>query len=85
MGTPQHDRAEAIYRQILDQLEELWLVWNDQNDAGDDDEEESGPVIGERDLVGEMTEEATARGIDEDSAERVFKAVEALAKKAQEG
>ncbi|UPA22833.1 hypothetical protein K8942_01310 [Candidatus Peribacteria bacterium] len=80
--TSPHDQSEKIYRLILDQLEELWLLYADT-----DDEEEAGedaPEESDRDIVDAMVEDGTERGIDEESLEKVFKAVSALAKKAQD-
>lgn len=80
--TSPHDQSEKIYRQILEQLEELWLLYADT-----DDEEEGGedaPEESDRDIVDAMVEDGTERGIDEESLEKVFKAVSALAKKAQD-
>ena len=84
MPKPSDDRAENIYRQILDLLEELWLASSDTGEAVEEEEEAAGSAP-DHDFVDEMVEDATSRGIDEESAEKVFKAVSALAKKAQEG
>lgn len=80
--TSPHDQSEKIYRQILDQLEELWLLYADSEDEEENPDE--GTDENDRDIVDAMVEDGTERGIDEESLEKVFKAVSALAKKAQD-
>ncbi len=80
--TSPHDQSEKIYKQILEQLEELWLLYADTDDEEEDEDE--GGSEDDRDIVDAMVEDGTERGIDEESLEKVFKAVSALAKKAQD-
>ncbi len=80
--TSPHDQAEKIYRQILDQLEEIWLLYADAEDEEDNPDE--GGDENDRDIVDAMVEDGTERGIDEESLEKVYKAITALAKKAQD-
>ncbi len=80
--TSPHDQSEKIYRQILDQLEELWLIYADTDDAEENPDE--GTDENDRDIVDAMVEDGTERGIDEESLEKVYKAITALAKKAQD-
>lgn len=81
MSPSAHDQAEKIYQQILDQLEALWLLYAD---ADDNEEEEDDEQVDNRDIADAMVEEAAERGMDEESVERVFKSIAALAKKAEE-
>ncbi len=83
MAPNDHDKAEKIYKLILDQLEEIWLLYAD---AEEDEEKEEDPSenVSDRDIVDAMIEEATERGMDEESVEKVFKAISALATKAQD-
>jgi len=84
MAKPSHDRADNLQRQILDLLEELWIVSSDAPEDDIEEEESAGGSV-DHDLVDELVEDAASRGIDEESAEKVFKAVAGLMKKAQEG
>jgi hypothetical protein len=77
-----HDQAEKIYKQILEELEELWLLYADSEDEEEDGVDE--PDDDKRDLVELMVEDGTERGIDEESLEKVFKAIALLGKKAQD-
>jgi DNA-binding transcriptional regulator YhcF (GntR family) len=83
MAPNDHDKAEKIYKQILDQLEEIWLLYAD---ADEDEEKEEDPSenVSDRDIVDAMIEEGAERGLDEESVEKVFKAISALATKAQD-
>ena len=83
MAPNDHDKAEKIYKQILDSLEEIWLLYADADDE-EEKEEDGGDNVSDRDIVDAMIEEATERGIDEESVEKVFKAISALATKAQD-
>ena len=83
MAPNDHDKAEKIYKQILDSLEEIWLLYADADDE-EEKEEDGGDNVSDRDIVDAMIEEATERGIDEESVEKVVKAISALATKAQD-
>ena len=83
MAPNDHEKAEKIYKQILDSLEEIWLLYADADDE-EEKEEDGGDNVSDRDIVDAMIEEATERGIDEESVEKVFKAISALATKAQD-
>jgi DNA-binding transcriptional regulator YhcF (GntR family) len=77
-----HDQAEKIYKQILDQLEEIWLLYADAEEEEENPDE--GTDENDRDIVEAMVEDGTERGMDEESVEKVFKAISGLAKKAQD-
>ncbi len=78
-----HDQAEKIYKQILDQLEELWLLYADA-DAEEEDTVDEPAEDDNRDIVEAMVEDGTERGMDEESLEKIFKGISVLAKKAQD-
>ena len=77
-----HQETQKRYQQILDALEELNALYAEEE--GEEKEEEEGEVV-EQDIVDLMAEEAAERGLDEDSTEKVFRAVSAFVKKAKEG
>jgi hypothetical protein len=79
-----HAHTRKIYMAILEQLEELYLLHADAADPEEDeaDEEDTSKNV---DLVDGFVEEAVDRGIPEEAAEQVFKAIAALEKKAKEG
>ena len=77
-----HPQATKMYRQILDILEELALLSTDATEEEEVDDSE--PQV-DTDIVDAMVEEAAERGLDEESAERVFKSIAALVGKSQEG
>ena len=83
MPTDLHAPTLKIYREILEQLEELKDLYADasEDDEGgaDDDEKEA-----QQDVLDAIVEEAAERGIEEDDAMRIYKAIGLLAKKAQE-
>ncbi len=83
MPKPTHSQAEAIYKQILEQLEELWMIGTDTSDS-DAEEDESAEPGTELDVVDAMVEEGTERGMDEEALEKVLKAVYAFSQKSQE-
>lgn len=71
-----------IYREILEQLEELKDLYSDsgaEGEGADDDEKEA-----QQDVLDAIIEEAAERGIEEDDSMRIYKAIGLLAKKAQE-
>ncbi len=77
-----HAPTMKIYREILEQLEELKDLYTDSGAEGegqDDDEKEA-----QQDVLDAIVEEAAERGIDEDDSIRIYKAIGLLAKKAQE-
>lgn len=78
-----HDQAEKIYKQILDQLEELWLLYADAEEEEEDGVDEASDDDN-RDIVEAMVEDGTERGMDEETLEKIFKGVSLLAKKAQD-
>ncbi len=83
MPTDLHAPTLKIYREILDQLEELKDLHAEAADAdslGDDDEEREA----QQDVMDAILEEAAERGLDEEDMARVFKAVGIIVKKAQE-
>lgn len=82
MGKDLHQETIKHYAQILDALEELTLLYAD---ADEDEEKEEDAEETEQDLVDGMIEAATERGMDEESVEKIFRAVAVLTKKAKEG
>lgn len=79
-----HAPTMKIYREILEQLEELKDLYADSTDGeeeggADDDEKEV-----QQDVLDAIVEEAAERGIEEDDSIRIYKAIGLLAKKAQE-
>ena len=82
MVRPTHEQAEKIYRTILDQLEELWLISAEPGEASEEDDEGSRGDI--QDVIAGLVEEGMERGLDEESVDKVFKAVAHLAEKAEE-
>lgn len=81
MAKNPHEQAEKMYQQILDLLEEISLLYAEA-DAVEEGEEDA---LNDRDIVDMMIEEAIERGLDEESVEKVFKAISSLARKAREG
>ncbi len=83
MPTDLHAPTLKIYREILEQLEELKDLYSDASadaeEGADDDEREA-----QQDVLDVIIEEAAERGLDEEDVTRVFKAVGAISKKAQE-
>lgn len=76
-----HEQASKYYQQILDLLEEINQLYADADEV----EEGEDDALNDRDIVDMMIEEAIERGLDEESVEKVFKAISSLAKKAREG
>lgn len=72
-----------IYREILEQLEELKDLYADaaaeEEEGADDDEKET-----QQDVLDAIVEEAAERGLDEEDITRVFKAIAIISKKALE-
>jgi hypothetical protein len=83
MTSDLHAATLKIYREILEQLEELKDVHTDAAADGEeveaDDEREA-----QQDVLDAIIEEAAERGLDEEDTARVFKAVAIIAKKALE-
>lgn len=77
-----HAPTLKIYREILEQLEELKDLYADaaDSDAGEADDEAEA----QQDVLDAIVEEAAERGIEEDDSLRIYKAIGLLAKKAQE-
>ncbi len=83
MGTDLHQDTMKQYAAILDALEELSLLHGDVEDKEEEEKDETDVV--EHDDVDTMVESATERGLDEETVEKVFRAVEAFLKKTKEG
>ena len=83
MGQDLHGPTLKIYREILEQLEELKDLYadagTDVEEGQDDDEKEA-----QQDVLDAIVEEAAERGIEEEDSIRIYKAIGLLAKKAQE-
>ncbi len=83
MAKDLHAPTLKIYREILEQLEELKDLYTDAaadgEDSSDDDEREA-----QQDVLDAIVEEAAERGIEEDDSMRIYKAIGLLAKKAEE-
>ncbi len=83
MPTDLHAPTLKIYREILEQLEELKDLYTDagtEEEGGMDDDEKEA----QQDVLDAIVEEAAERGIEEDDSIRIYKAIGLLAKKAQE-
>lgn len=74
-------QAENILQQMLDLLEELTAIYTD---AAAEDEEEDGATLEMDEVIDSIVEEAAERGLDEDAAGRIFRAIAAYAKKSSE-
>jgi hypothetical protein len=81
MVNDRHSQAEGVYRQILDLLEDLSVVFSDEAEAEEDEDARPFDID---DVISAAVEEAAERGLDEESAERIFKAVAVFAEKAAE-
>lgn len=77
-----HAPTMKIYREILEQLEELKDLYADAADA--DEGEADDEAEAQQDVLDAIVEEAAERGIEEDDSLRIYKAIGLLAKKAQE-
>lgn len=73
-------QAENILQQMLDLLEELTAVYTG---SGDEDEDDAHALEMDEVIDG-IVEEAAERGLDEDAAGRIFRAMAAYAKKSSE-
>lgn len=81
MPTDPQAKADKLYHDILDILEDLAAVYVDAEEMqAEEDAEKFDPD----DLLDSLVEEATERGLDEEASERAFKAIAALGKKAVE-
>ncbi len=78
MAKDPHAQALNIFHDILDRLEELVSVYADMNT--DDDEGDATEQT--MDILEEVVQEAGERGLDENGADRLFKAISAYAQKA---
>lgn len=82
MTSDLHAATLKIYREILEQLEELKDVYLDA--AGDEEKEADDEREAQQDVLDAIIEEAAERGLDEEDTARVFKAVAMISKKAME-
>lgn len=82
MAKDPHANAEKIYLEILDRLEELAAVYAEI--SGQDEEEDEGDKRQLEDILEAVVGEAGERGLDEDGADKLFKAMSAFAQKASE-
>lgn len=73
-------QAENILQQMLDLLEELTAVYTDSSD----DDEDDGNALEMDEVIDGIVEEAAERGLDEEAAGRIFRAIAAYAKKSSE-
>lgn len=83
MTSDLHAATLKIYREILEQLEEIKDLYTDsaadREELEADDEREA-----QQDVLDAIIEEAAERGLDEEDTARVFKAVAIISKKAME-
>ncbi len=70
-------RAETLFRQMLDLIEELSLHYGQEHD--DDTPANSAA---DREMLLLMAEEAAERGLDEDQVEKLFRSIIHMAKEA---
>lgn len=71
-------QAENILQQMLDLLEELTSVYTFS------EEEEEDHALEMDGVIDSIVEEAAERGLDEEAAGRIFRAIAAYAKKSSE-
>jgi len=83
MGNDLHQETMKQYAAILDALEELSMLYGDADE--EEEEEKDDSDASEHDDVDTMVEAAAERGLDEETVEKVFRAVDAFVKKAKEG
>lgn len=75
-------QAEKMYQQLLELLEEMSSIYADAGEGEED--EDDGVAVDIDDVIDGLVEEGVERGLDEETTERVFKAVKAFAEKAAE-
>lgn len=75
-------QAEKLYQQLLELLEEMSALYADAKEEEEEDDE--GVAVDIDDVIDGLVEEGAERGLDEETTERVFKAVKAFAEKAAE-
>jgi hypothetical protein len=80
MAKDPHAQAQNIYHEILDRLEELVAVYTDM--TSDDDEGDIADQM--REVIEGVVQEAGERGLDETTADRLFKAIATFAQKSSE-
>lgn len=73
-------QAENILQQMLDLLEELTSVYTDSGE----EEEDSALALEMDGVIDSIVDEAAERGLDEEAAGRIFRAIAAYAKKSSE-
>lgn len=78
-----HAKADKLYRQILELLEEMTAMYADATE--DEAEEDDVEPMKEEDMIDAIVGEAVERGLDEELTERAFKNIAALVKKSAEG
>ena len=71
--------AEKAFSQTLDLLEELSTLFVEGED--DDEKEDDAEEFDIQDVIDMAVEEAAERGLDEEAAERLFKAMAHFAEK----
>jgi hypothetical protein len=80
MAKDPHAQAQNIYHEILDRLEELVAVYADM--TSDDDEGDIAEQM--EDVLDGVVQEASERGLDERTADRLFNAIAVFAQKSAE-
>ena len=80
MAKDPHAKAQQIYHEILDRLEELVAVYTDM--SSDDDESDVTAQMDE--ILDGVVQEAGERGLDESTANRLFHAIASYAQKTSE-
>jgi hypothetical protein len=80
MAKDPYAQAQNIYHEILDRLEELVAVYADMH--SDDDEDDVAERMAE--AIDGVVQEAGERGLDETTADRLFKAIAIFAQKSSE-
>lgn len=83
MGKDPNALAEKKYMQILGLIQETIAIYADTSE--DDEEDDEALKVSEEDMIDAVVAEAGEHGLDEDQVERVFKAIDALARKSAEG
>jgi len=84
MPTDLHAPTLKIYREILEQLEELKDLYADAAADPDVESTDDEDREAQQDVLDAIVEEAAERGLDEEDITRVYKAIAIISKKALE-
>ena len=71
------EKALKAYEQLVEILHDLWAVSSEQEDG------ENGDSLSEGEVLQELIQELVDRGVEEESAERAFRAIAAFRRSAR--